>query len=146
MYRLVYSITTLLIGYITIYVFDAIVFDISNDPVINTMHYDGKINSYIIFGVFVLLSQFFLKKIIKLIKWKIITSILFVISLEEAFFEIAYSLRAEFGTTWTNMEVRFTLVFGFKETFLLIFVAVTLYILLLWFIKNNKIHKAQTIN
>jgi len=146
MYRLIYSITTLLIGYISIYIFDAIIFDITDhqysfDPVINTMRYDGRISAYMFFSLFVLFSQFFLNKIIKTIKWSIIASILFIISLEEAFFEIAYGLRAEFGPISTN--IRFELVLGFKETLVLLSVAIMLYFLLLRFMKNKKLIKTE---
>jgi len=136
-HRVIYVITALLIGYTSIYVFNVIICDILNynpslDPVINRMYNDGKINAYIIFGVFVLFSQFFLYKIIKTIKWRIITSILFIISLEEAFFEIAYGLRVLFGPT--DIDIRFVLILYHKQTIILLSVSIIIYYFLLRFL------------
>lgn len=145
--RFIYILVTLLIGYGSIYVYDALSFHIldhrsSLDPVIEAMREMGKMNAYLIMGAFVLLSQIFLTKIIQTRKWEIIATLMFFIGLEEAFFEIAFGMRAEFGTTWTNIDIRFELLYH-VETFIILFTATLLYYCLI--LINTKLHIEKPI-
>ena len=59
-------------------------------------------------------------------------TILFLIIVEEAFFNIAHGYRAEFGATWTSMEVRMGLVFYFWQTWVALVLSTICFICMLW--------------
>ncbi|GEM_PF-7068226 len=129
-HRIIYVITTLIISCVAVYLYAiSLVADLEyfNKFELN----DGLITSAIELLIYLGLSTFFLQKIIQK-KWQILlTAILYLVVLQELFFNLAFSLRAEFGATWTSMDIRFVLMLNYKQTIILLSVSAIIYYILL---------------
>jgi len=134
--NLTYTITTLLISCIAMYLYTEFLVD--DLGYYNKYEYrDGLFVSAIELLIYLGLSTFFLQKIIQK-KWRILVStFLYLVVLLASFFNIAFSLRAEFGATWTNMELLFELVLFYKKTLPLLSVTAIIYYILLRFLRNK---------
>ncbi len=136
--NLTYITITLLTYCIAVYLYAG--FLVNHLGFYNKYAYQNSLfTSTIEFLIFLGLSTFFLQKIIQK-KWRILVgTFLYLIVLLVSFFNIAFSLRAEFGATWTNMELLFELVLFYKKTLPLLSVTAIIYYILLKFLRNEKI-------
>jgi len=128
--NIIYSISTLFLACIAMYLYTT--------SLIDDLEYynkydlqDGIFVSTIELIIYIGFSTLFLKKIL-LKNWKILLStFLYLIVLQGLLFNLAFSVRAEFGTTWTTMEVLLELVLNYKKTILLLSVSTIVYYILL---------------
>ena len=143
--KLTYTITTLLISSIAMYFYTASL--VSGVGYYNKYDLgDGLFDSAIELLIYLGLSTFFLQKIIEK-NWRIVVvTFLYLVVLQELFFNLAFSLRIEFGTTWTDMEVRFGLVLHYKKTYVLLSVSAIIYYLLLRFLRIKNTLDETLIN
>lgn len=82
--------------------------------------------------VFILICSWIVYMHGSLIWMRLLCFVLYLYFLSAVFFEIAYSQRIEFGTTWTNIEVWRKLVFYQWQTYGLIATSGLLY----WWLNN----------
>ena len=134
--KLTYTITTLLISSIAMYFYTASL--VSGAGYYNKYDLgDGLFDSAIELLIYLGLSTFFLQQIIKK-NWRILLStFLYLVVLQELFFNIAYSLCYLFGATWNNTGIRFGLVLYYKKTSVLLSVSAIIYYLLLRFLRSK---------
>lgn len=84
-----------------------------------------------------ILSTVFITKITQN-KWQMLLAcLLYLVVLEETFYNLAFGLRTEFGTTRASMEVRLGLVLYYEHTLILLIVAACFYYLALSFLKTK---------
>jgi hypothetical protein len=130
--RIILLLTTALLAILTCYGFEKII--TATHKIDSSLSYqikDGYFFAYTSFGIFIIICQIFFNKILNTLQWKIVATVMFFITLEEAFFDIAYSIRSAFGTTWTKMEVRNALVLNHWQTWFLLFVTTLLFVAIL---------------
>jgi len=130
-----YTLITLLISCIALYLYTI--------SILNSLDYYNKYDlqsglfvASIELLFFLMITTFFLKKIIQK-KWRIVLVVLcYIIMLQELFFEIAANLQGEFGVTWTATEIRYELVIDYKQTKLILIITTIMYFLVLDFVKK----------
>jgi len=138
--NIIYILITLLIASITISLYAT--------SLVDDLEYynkyelqDGLFTSAIELFIYLGLSTFFLQKIIQK-KWRILLStFLYLVVLQELFFNLAFSLRAEFGATWTTIGVRLALVLYYKKTIVLLSISSIIYYFLLRFLRKKTCFK-----
>ena len=135
-HRIIYVITTLIISCIAMYLY--IISVVSSLDYYNKYDLqDGIFISAIELIVYIGLSTLFLKKILQKKGLILLSTFLYLAVLQELFFNIAFSVRAEFGATWTTMEVLLELVLYYKQTVVLLSVSTIVYYVLLKFLSNK---------
>ncbi len=134
--HIIYASATLLISSVALYLYTI--------SILNSLDYYNKYDlqsglfvASIELLFFLMITTFFLKKIIQK-KWRIVLVVLcYIIMLQELFFEIAANLQGEFGATWTATEIRYELVIDYKHTKLILIITTIAYFLVLGFVKKN---------
>ena len=134
--NIIYSSITLLIACIVMYLYSI--------SIVSYLDYynkydlqDGIFVSAIELIVYIGLSTLFLKKILQKKGLILLSTFLYLVVLQELFFNIAFSVRAEFGATWTTMEVLLELVLYYKKTVILLSVSTIVYYVLLKVLSNK---------
>jgi len=135
--HIIYTSVTLLISSVALYLYTI--------SILNPLDYYNKYDlqsglfiASIELLFFLMITTFFLKKIIQK-KWRIVLVVLcYAILLQEMFVAIvSNNLQSEFGATWTLTEIRLELVRNYKQTKLILIIATIAYFILLSLVKNK---------
>ncbi len=135
--RLSYAAVVSILMFRLLSVFDRLLTEPLQYEPLFSMYSNAKWVARFFIIVFVIISTLLLKRITTKTSWFIAAIVMYVISLEEVFFNFAFNLRAEFGATWTSSEVRSELVFAHWEFWAILGLSTIVYIGILLFYKSK---------